>query len=306
MTGFAPITSRVDDRDFGESRFGNTINGIVPHIVAGYDGLEFVSGDNNRNNHPTYHIDRWGKVTGLVPPNKRPTTTAHSIDQEAVTVEMDNSGLGGDWPITDATLASLIELIIWHGAQSPRKGFALNRPGVGQSEFFIAWHRQYHGVACPGDYVVSKADYILSAARAGKVPASPTKPSKPSKPSKVPAKRTTFVRAPGGERNAPRWPKGPLMLSIQKQLAARGRYDGRIDGIGGELTAKGIQITLNHSGKNGVGNAFVTTPVDGRLGINNAFGVQYYAADFGDYYGPLDGDPLMQSWKNFDLGLRRP
>lgn len=308
MTAFAPITAAIDDRGFGESRFGNTINGFVVHICGSRSCLAFVSRDNDRNNHPTYHIDKWGKVTGLVPPRKRPTTTAHSIDQEAVTVEIDNSDVGHPWPITDASLAAFIKLVRYHESKSPRKGFALNRPGHSQSEFFIGWHSQYHQVACPGEYLFKRLPGVideLQGKSAPTIPDVPSKPTSPSKPKPVP-KRTTYVRAPGGERGAPRWPKGPLMVRLQQALKDRGRYPGWVDGVGGELTAKGIQETLNISQKNGTGRAFVRTPVDGRLGINNAFGVQYYAADFGDYYGPTDGDPLTQSWSNFVLGLERP
>ena len=116
---------------------------------------------------------------------------------------------------------------------------------------------------------------------------------------------TIFETAPGGEPGAPNWPVGALMTRIQTALANRGRYDGLIDGIGGEKTAKGIQITLNVSETNGI-NEFVPTPVDGKLGINNAYGVQKYGKRFGDYTGDIDGDPLVNSWSSFALGLERP
>lgn len=101
------------------------------------------------------------------------------------------------------------------------------------------------------------------------------------------------------------------MLRIQAALANRtkfgetSRYPGMIDGVGGELTAMGIQRTLNISKKNGV-KPFIKTPIDGRLGINNGYGVQHYAKAFGGYTGHIDGDPRSKSWTAFAIGLEKP
>lgn len=114
------------------------------------------------------------------------------------------------------------------------------------------------------------------------------------------------------EPGAPWWPVGPTMERVQRALAGKGRYDGKIDGTGGELTAKGIQETLNVSGRNGgvlVENGTSTTPLDALLGRNNAYGIQEYARDFGGdeaYTGPQDGDPRHFSWVGFAKGLELP
>lgn len=126
-------------------------------------------------------------------------------------------------------------------------------------------------------------------------------------PEPVPSE-DSWELAPGGEPNAPHWPRGPRMARVQRALSGMGRYDGIIDGIGGQLTAEGIQITLNVSGKNGgihVPDGSRPTPIDGKLGENNAWGVQEYAKDFGDYNGLQDGDPREGSWDGFALGLER-
>ena len=121
---------------------------------------------------------------------------------------------------------------------------------------------------------------------------------------------TEWVRA-SSEPGAPFWPKGPLMARIQRGLSAMGRYnnpDGSPrpdDGDPASFTAKGIQITLNVSRCNGV-KPFVQSIVDGLLGKNNAWGVQWYGKGRGDYRGPMDGDPREGSWTAFALGLERP
>ena len=159
-----PKVSGIQDNGFGSSRNGQPINGVVIHHVAGTNGLRYVANANSRNSHPTYHIGNNGAVTGIVNPSRRPFSTGGTPDPNAVTFEIDNSSAGGDWPISAAALESLIDVIVFHGSQSPRsgKGFAKNIKGQAQSEFFIAWHSQYSATACPGPFIMSQLDYIVS------------------------------------------------------------------------------------------------------------------------------------------------
>ena len=115
-----------------------------------------------------------------------------------------------------------------------------------------------------------------------------------------------FVRAPGGERNAPMMPTGKRAERLQAALKARKRYKGPVDGDPQFETMKGVQLTLNHAQLNGPGPHHIVTAIDGKLGGNNAFGIQRYAAKYGDYKGRIDGDPLANSWDGFILGLERP
>lgn len=136
------------------------------------------------------------------------------------------------------------------------------------------------------------------------IPATPPQ-AQPSSVSKKPAlvkgQVTGWSRA-SGIKGAPWWPTGPLMKRVQQGLRNRGRYAGKIDGIPGPLTAKGIQLSLNNARLNGK-RPHVPTNVDGILGPNNAHGVQNYARKWGGYKGPLDGDPHYQSWLGFAKGI---
>ena len=158
-----PKVSSIKDNGFGGSRNGQPINGVVIHHVAGTNGLGYVANANTRNSHPTYHIANSGAVTGIVNPDRRPYSTGGTPDPNAVTFEVDNSSVGGDWPVSPAALEALIDVIVYHASQSPRagKGFAKNEPSVRQSEFFIAWHSQYKATACPGPFIMSQLDYIV-------------------------------------------------------------------------------------------------------------------------------------------------
>jgi hypothetical protein len=185
-----PKVSGIQDNGFGGSRNGQPINGVVIHHVAGTNGLNYVANANTRNSHPTYHISNSGAVTGIVNPDRRPYSTGGTPDPNAVTFEIDNSSVGGDWPVSAAALESLIDVIVFHASQSPRagKGFAKNQPAVTQLEFFVAWHSQYKATACPGPFIMSQLDYIVAECNkrasgvttvaAAATPAS-AKPSKP-------------------------------------------------------------------------------------------------------------------------------
>jgi hypothetical protein len=158
-----PKVAGIQDNGFGGSRNGQSINGVVIHHVAGRNGLSYVANANSRNSHPTYHIANSGAVTGIVNPERRPYSTGGQPDPSAVTFEIDNESVGGDWPVSSAALEALIDVIIFHASISPRanRGFAKNIKNQSQSEFYIAWHQQYVATACPGPFVISQLDYIV-------------------------------------------------------------------------------------------------------------------------------------------------
>lgn len=96
-------------------------------------------------------------------------------------------------------------------------------------------------------------------------------------------------------------PIGALAQRIGAALEARGRVDQPFsnDGDPGANWRKGVQRTLVNAG------LWAGEP-DGLLGVNNLKGVQEYAKKFGDYTFVIDGDPQINSWSNFALGLERP
>jgi hypothetical protein len=186
-----PKIAGIQDNGFGGSRNGQAINGVVIHHVAGTNGLSYVANANSRNSHPTYHISNSGAVTGIVNPERRPYSTGGQPDPSAVAFEIDNSSVGGDWPVSSAAIEALIDVIIFHASISPRanRGFAKNIKTQVQSEFYIAWHQQYGATACPGPFILSQLDYIVaecnkraSQAVAPIAPVIPTPPPASRKP----------------------------------------------------------------------------------------------------------------------------
>lgn len=296
MTTWAPQVDKVWDNGFGGSRGGRTIEGAVFHHVAGYDGQAYVANQNSRDSHPSYHIKTSGYTTGVVHPDRRPYSTSHSVDNVAITFEIDNSAVGGAWPVTETSLSEAIDICVHHARQQGLKKFAVNTPGSDQpGAFFIVWHSQYISTGCPGPYIMTRLNWIVDECnRRLNGGGTPTPMPKPEEPT-----TTSWETAPGGDSGAPVWPRGALMARIQHALKARGRYDGPVDGVGGPETAKGIQRTITAGGG-------YSGPIDGALGRNSALSVQRYGQRWGDYVGPIDGDPRLYSWSAFALGLERP
>ena len=79
-------------------------------------------------------------------------------NQTSVTFETANSSTGGQWPVSDATLNSVIKLC---ADIASRNNLGLLVPGVN-----LTWHSMYGSTACPGPYLKSKMDYIAAQANA--------------------------------------------------------------------------------------------------------------------------------------------
>lgn len=96
-------------------------------------------------------------------------------------------------------------------------------------------------------------------------------------------------------------PVGALAQRIASALISRGRLPGDYpnDGDPAREFYKGVQRTLINAG-------LWSGEPDGLLGPNNLRGVQEYGQRFGDYAGPVDADPRINSWVAFALGLERP
>ena len=74
----------------------------------------------------------------------------------SVTIETANSQNGGNWPVSDVTLASLIKLVAEIAIR--------NNLGTLIKGKNLTWHQMYSATACPGPYLISKLDYIVQEA----------------------------------------------------------------------------------------------------------------------------------------------
>ena len=75
---------------------------------------------------------------------------------KSVTIETSNSKAGGNWEVSDASLNSLIKLV---ADIAKRNNFGTLVKGTN-----VTWHSMYANTSCPGSYLLSKMDYIVSEA----------------------------------------------------------------------------------------------------------------------------------------------
>ncbi len=74
----------------------------------------------------------------------------------SISIETSNDKTGGDWHVSDASLDSLIKLVA-----DIAKRYKFGTLVRGKN---ITWHSMYTNTACPGAYLLSKIDYIISEA----------------------------------------------------------------------------------------------------------------------------------------------
>jgi uncharacterized repeat protein (TIGR02543 family) len=188
MTNWFPGLAGIDDRGFGGSRGGDTINGVVLHhttSIAPSSSLGYVAGPNSRNSHPTYLVKNSGAAFGIVHPDRKPFSTAGRPDSEAVAFEIDNAGGAPRWPTSAAAKETVAQIIAYHYRHSNRfgNGIARNIVGQYQREFFVAWHRQYAATTCCGDDTIDAVNAIIKRAMEIAHPtAPPVEPPKPPAP----------------------------------------------------------------------------------------------------------------------------
>lgn len=105
------------------------------------------------------------------------------INQRSIGIEISNSAIGGDWPISDAALNATIKLVA-DIAKRNNMGKLVNGQNIG-------YHSMYAATACPGPYVKGKFQYIIDEANkingGGPAP-TPTPPAPTPKDKFLPAK----------------------------------------------------------------------------------------------------------------------
>lgn len=137
------------------------IDSIVIHHMAGKLSVETCGNvfSGSRKASSNYGIGNDGRIALYVDERNRAWTTSNSgIDNRAVTIEVANSAVGGNWPVSDKALQSLINLCT---DICKRNGIKkLNYTGDKSGNLHM--HRWYAATNCPGPYLASKFPYIAS------------------------------------------------------------------------------------------------------------------------------------------------
>lgn len=142
------------------SRYGTKIDTITIHHCAGKLSLEtigniFASG--TREASSNYAVDNEGRVGQYVDEANRAWTSSNGAnDRRAVTIEVSNSSVGGDWPVSDKAMEGLINLCVDICKRNGIKQLKY----TGDTSGNMTKHCWFAATACPGPYLGSKFPYI--------------------------------------------------------------------------------------------------------------------------------------------------
>lgn len=139
------------------------ITKITIHHMAGNFSLESVGNSfasPKREASANYAIDSNGRVAMYVEEKNRAwTSSSADNDNCAVTIEVANDVIGGDWHVSNKALSKLIDLCV---DICKRNGIEkLNYTGDKSGN--LTMHKWFATTLCPGPYLESKFPYIASA-----------------------------------------------------------------------------------------------------------------------------------------------
>jgi hypothetical protein len=136
------------------------ITAITIHHMAGVNsakGCGAIFQQPGRNGSAHYGIGVNGEIGWYVDEDCVAWTNSDwPSNQCSVTIENSNSAVGGDWPVSDATLKSCIKLV---ADIAKRNGLGKLVPGQN-----LTWHSMFAATSCPGDYLRARIQYIADEA----------------------------------------------------------------------------------------------------------------------------------------------
>lgn len=139
----------------------NTIKKQTPHHVAGILTAEQIGRifqNPNRKASANYGIGIDGKIVGIVPEESRAyTSSSPANDHQAITYEVSNDQVGGDWHISDLCIERLIDLMVDVQKRNPNTTHYIYD---GTTNGTITRHNMFAATTCPGSYLQSKLPYI--------------------------------------------------------------------------------------------------------------------------------------------------
>ena len=141
------------------SRNGARICKITPHHMAGNLTIEQcaeVFQNSSRQASANYGIGSDGRIGCYVDENDRSWASAnYDNDRQAITIEVANDEIGGNWHVSDKALESLINLCV---DICKRYNFKLTYDETPNGS--LTRHNMFVNTTCPGPYLQSKFPYI--------------------------------------------------------------------------------------------------------------------------------------------------
>ena len=141
--------------NYSKGRSGYKICKITPHHMAGKLTAERCGElfqNPSRGASSNYGIGYNGEIYCYVDESNRAYTSSNKAnDCQAITIEVANSENGGNWPISEASWNSLVNLCT---DICRRRGFRLEYDGTPNGS--LTKHKMFAATACPGPYLESK------------------------------------------------------------------------------------------------------------------------------------------------------
>lgn len=136
------------------------ISKITIHHMAGNLSVETcgnVFAPTSRKASSNYGVDSKGRVGMYVEEKNRAWTSSSSAnDDQAVTIEVANDEIGGNWHVSDAALNKTIELCVDICKRNGIKKLNF----TGDTSGNLTMHKWFAATSCPGPYLESKFPYI--------------------------------------------------------------------------------------------------------------------------------------------------
>ena len=148
--------------NYSKGRSGYKVCKITPHHMAGKltakrCGELFQNG--SRQASANYGIGYNGEIICYVDEDNRAYTSSNKAnDCQAITIEVANSQNGGDWPISDASWNSLVNLCV---DICQRYNFKLEYDGTPNGS--LTRHNMFTATTCPGPYLQGRFEELVSA-----------------------------------------------------------------------------------------------------------------------------------------------
>lgn len=136
------------------------ISKITIHHMAGKTTVEGCGNTfkpESRKASSNYGVDSDGRVGLYVEEKNRSwASSSRANDNVAVTIEVANDVIGGNWHVSDQALAKTIELC----ADICRRNDIKKLEFTGDAKGNLTMHKYFAATACPGPYLESKFPYI--------------------------------------------------------------------------------------------------------------------------------------------------
>ena len=184
MSSLAQGAYIAHSNNYQKGRNGHKICKFTPHIMAGIlTGKQCavnIFQKPNRIASANYCIGNDGDlVCNVYEEDRAYTSSSRSNDNQAITVEVSNCEIGGEWKISDAAWNTLVKLAV---DVCRRYNFRLVYDGTPNGS--LTRHNMFANTSCPGKYLQSRfqelADTVNAQLDGGNVPVSNPNTSKKS------------------------------------------------------------------------------------------------------------------------------